>query len=108
MVLPKPLRSKVPLRAKYKLERIHEFSQITKTEIMTLLIQAACAKLTKTAEGENAKMSQFIDAYILKHYGKDPKDPEAAQSEALAAYYDQEGYQFGNDEDSFILPKLDN
>jgi len=54
----------------------------------------------------NRKMNEFIHAYTLEHFGEHPEDEVQARSDALNAYYESEGYSFGPDEDSFILPKL--
>lgn len=53
---------------------------------------------------ENQKQNQFVKAYILKHFGEHPADPEVATSEALTAYWESLGYKFGEDEKNFILP----
>lgn len=54
---------------------------------------------------ENRKKNEFVEAYILKHFGKHPADPEVATSEALSAYWELLGYKFGEEEETFILPK---
>lgn len=56
---------------------------------------------------ENQKQNKFVKAYILKHFGEYPADPEVANSKALSAYWESLGYKFGTDEESFILPKID-
>lgn len=54
----------------------------------------------------NRKMNEFVNTFTLEHFGEHPKDEVQARSDALNAYYESEGYSFGTDEDSFILPKL--
>ncbi|MGN7170850.1 hypothetical protein ACTHSJ_33820 [Paenibacillus cellulositrophicus] len=54
----------------------------------------------KLAE-EIRKQYEFIEAYVREH-GEDRDD----WSEALGAYFEAEGYNFGLDEDSFILPEI--
>jgi hypothetical protein len=55
---------------------------------------------------ENKKQKDFVEKYILEHFGHNPDDEVHAMSEGLKAYYDSLGLNFGNDdEDSFILPE---
>lgn len=55
----------------------------------------------------NRHQNEFVDAYTREHFWGHPEDEVQARSDALNAYYESEGFSFGLDEDSFILPKLD-
>ena len=55
---------------------------------------------------ENRKQNEFITFYILKHFGSQPADPVAAYSNALDAYWESLGYEFGGDKETFILPDI--
>lgn len=52
---------------------------------------------------EIRKQHELIEAYVREH---GDRDEEEVWSEALGAYYEAEGYNFGSDEDSFILPEF--
>lgn len=48
---------------------------------------------------------EFVESYILEHFGSHPEDEEFAQSEALKAFYLSEGYNFtDSEEEQFIIP----
>lgn len=49
---------------------------------------------------------EFVECYILEHFGSRPEDEEFAQSEALDAFYLSEGYNLfnGSEKEEFILP----
>lgn len=53
---------------------------------------------------EMQEQYDFIINYEQLHYS-DGCDPVQLRSDALTAYHDFKGYKFGDDEDSFILPK---
>ncbi|REE54713.1 hypothetical protein A8990_1813 [Paenibacillus taihuensis] len=56
--------------------------------------------------GENRIMNEFVQEYIVEHFGADPVDPVLAQSEALTAFWRVQGFTFNeSDEDNdFIIP----
>lgn len=53
---------------------------------------------------ENHEKNEYIKAYILTHFGNSIEDEAQAMSDALDAYYKYKGFNFGDDEESFILP----
>ncbi|MGF7033395.1 hypothetical protein J2T17_004343 [Paenibacillus mucilaginosus] len=55
----------------------------------------------------NRQQNKFVEAYILEHFGPAPDDEEFAMSEALTAYRKLQGFNLGPDEDSFILPEIE-
>lgn len=62
-------------------------------------------KSNSLAWEENRKQTEFVQVYILEHFGADPDDPVQAHSDALEAYWESRGFKFGQDEESFILPE---
>lgn len=53
---------------------------------------------------ENRRQSDFVNAYILEHFGEFPSDPIEAQSAALAAFYKSIGADFGPNDETFVIP----
>lgn len=110
----KKLWLKVPATSKDRLEKIYTLiPDITRTDILIHLIDEAGReyKNRNSGQGEVEKQireqSEFVDAYILEHFGEQPEDEELAQSEALKAYYAREGYSFdtADEEEGFKLPE---
>lgn len=62
-------------------------------------------KSNSLAWEENRKQTEFAQAYIQEHFGADPDDIIQAQSDALEAYWKSLGFEFGQDQESFILPE---
>ncbi|NBD28384.1 hypothetical protein [Paenibacillus glycinis] len=62
-------------------------------------------KSNSLAWEENRKQTAFVQAYIQEHFGADPDDIIQAQSDALEAYWKSLGFEFGQDQESFILPE---
>lgn len=101
----------VPVSILNKLDRIAELAGKSKTETLGDLIREAhsvqySVKNWDVVAAENAKQNEFVNAYILKHFGETPADPVAAQSEALEAFWKEQGFNFEHEEESFILPKI--
>lgn len=43
---------------------------------------------------DNRKQTEFVKSYVLEHFGPEPGDPAAAQSEALEAFRKSMSYDF--------------
>ncbi|MEK5061083.1 hypothetical protein BK126_26570 [Paenibacillus sp. FSL H7-0326] len=113
---------RLPVTSKSRLELIYDKlksrvgedeTHPSRTDILTtLIIQKKDLTFADPKEKENEiRMADFMDQYILEHFGEDPNDDilDFAQSEALKAYYRTQGFEFNNsesddDDEGFIYP----
>lgn len=105
----------LPISTKAKLDKIAEKRGQTKTTTLVNLIKEANRVATEESEEDswldagkmNRKQNEFVNEYIRTHFGEAPADPVYARSQALKAYYDSLGYEFGTEEEEgFILPTI--
>jgi len=92
------------------------YSEGSKVEVLSMVMEGVSmggrvmneSKEVKESLGELVeeirKQHELIEAYVREH-GED-RDEEEVWSEALGAYFEAESYNFGSDEDSFILPEF--
>lgn len=76
------------------------------SEVKEFLSESVSLESWELAGEQTQKENEFIEAYILEHFGADPPDPVYATSEALKAYHRAIGFKHDTDEESFILPKI--
>lgn len=103
----------VPVSLIPKLDQIAMLENKSKTQALEDLIREAYAveynvnpiSHIDAVGALNEKQNDFVKDYIMKHFGENPSDVVFAQSEALDAYWKSEGLDFGDGEDTFILPK---
>lgn len=101
----------VPVSLVSKLDYIAAIENKSKSQALEDLIREAYAveyNVTSSWDvigAENKDEKTFVELYIRKHFGENPDDPELAQSKALEAYWEEKGFNFGSDEDTFKLPE---
>lgn len=102
------LMADVGIRVKQKLDYVSQVQGGSKNETLNNILREAIVKYELSrwdeATQENAEKSDFIAKYMKEHYETKPEDELQAMSEALHAYYDQQMYNFGSEEETFILP----
>lgn len=105
----------LPVTSKVKLEMVYEKlksrvsedeTHPSRTDILETFIKEKYKQTFNPVAKNQIKMGDFIDQYILEHFGEDPEDFEYTQSEALKAYYKTQGFELDTsdtaDDDSFI------
>lgn len=106
----KAIQFLMPLGVKNKMMQAAQAYDLNQTEYLAMLTDIAYEEYQQNQElnltvGEiNQAQNDFVDHYIDAHYGSNPKNIIEARSEALKAYYKAQGFEFGPEEDAFILP----